>query len=68
MDVRTVVILSQAITVLAMILIISFRVGDTYLNAPRFFGVDTLLLGATLVLLASITIIIYAIHMTVEPA
>ena len=68
MDVRKAVILSQAITVLAMVLLISSRVGNTYVNAPRFFGVDALLLGATLILLASLTIIVYAMHMTVGPA
>ena len=68
MDTRKVVLISQVVTILAMVLLIFSRVGNTFENAPRFFDIDALLLGATLVLLASITIIIYAIHMTVEPA
>ena len=63
MDWRTATILGQALTILAMVLVVSSRVGNTDENVPRIFGVDSLLLGAVLVLVASTLVVIYAVTM-----
>ena len=58
---RKLTIIGTVVTVLAMMLVISSQLGNTYENTPRIFGVDSLLLGAVLILSASTIIIIYAI-------
>ena len=63
MDWRTATIIGQTLTILAMVLVISSRIGNTDENVPRIFGVDSLLLGAILILLASTIIVIYAVLM-----
>lgn len=60
MDWRKATIIGQTLTVLAMVLVISSRVGSTDKNVSRIFGLDSLLLGAVLILLASTTVVIYA--------
>lgn len=63
MDWRTATIIGQALTILAMALVVSSRIGNADENVPRIFGVDSLLLGAVLVLLASTLVIVYAATM-----
>lgn len=63
MDARKAVILGQSFTVLAVVLVVSTRTGDTYGSTPRLFGVDSLLLAAVTVLLVSISIIVCALRM-----
>jgi hypothetical protein len=62
MDARKAVILSQGFTILAMLLLVSARVGDAPENAPRLFGVDTLLIGVVAVLLLSSSIVTYILR------
>lgn len=62
MNARKVMIISLAVMVLAMVLIISSRVGNTYKNATRFFGIDVLLFGATLILLVIVVFVIYILY------
>lgn len=63
MDARRAVILGQIFTVIAMLRLVSTRLGDATGDAPRLFGVDSLALVAAVALLASISLIAYALQM-----
>jgi hypothetical protein len=62
MDARKAVILSQGFTILTIRVLLSARAGDAPENAPRLFGVDTLLIGAVGVLLLSSSIVTYVLR------
>lgn len=63
MDARKAVLVSQGFTLLAMLLLVSTRIGDAPGNAPRLFGVDSLLVAAVVVLVCSMALVTYALQM-----
>ena len=62
MDERRAIVLGQIFTILAMVLLIASRWGNTYRDVPRIFGIDSLILVAVVILLVSSTLVVYTLR------
>jgi len=63
MNERRAIVLGQLFTILAVVLLIASRWGNTYRDVAHILGIDSLILAAVVLLLVSSTLVVYTLCM-----